>query len=127
MSSQAASISAWKIVFDWPSMVAAFKVSRQVVVSRSAALRNTAARSSHGQLAHSARASRAAAMAAVTSSGRALWKSASTWPWSCGITAWPRSPVRTSLPPMTSGISMRSPAIDARRAFTEARSGDPGA
>ena len=72
ISSQAESISAWKTVFDCPSMVEALSVSRQLVVSRSAALRNTAARSSQAQLAHSARASRAAAMAAVTSSGRAV-------------------------------------------------------
>ena len=127
ISSQAESISAWNTVFDCPSMVEALSVSRQLVVSRSAALRNTAARSSQAQLAHSTRASRAAAIAAVTSSGRAWWKSARTWPWSWGITERPRSPVRTHLPPMTSGISTRSPAIAASRALIEARSGDPGA
>ena len=66
MSSQAESISAWKAVFDWPSMVAAFRVCRQVVASSSAARRNTAARSSQGQLDHSRRAAGAASMACPT-------------------------------------------------------------
>ena len=46
ISSQAASISAWIAVFDWPSMVAAFRVARHGPASRSAALRKIAARSS---------------------------------------------------------------------------------
>jgi len=37
MSSQAASISAWCAVFDWPSIVAALSVSRQGPASSSAA------------------------------------------------------------------------------------------
>ena len=51
--------------------------------------------------------------------------------WECegddtrGITVVPRSPVRTSRQPMTSGISTTSPAICLRRAFTSAFSGDP--
>ena len=48
MSSQAASISAWCAVFDWPSIVAAFSVCRHGPASSSAARRKTAARSSQG-------------------------------------------------------------------------------
>src|SRR5213080_3340542 len=48
-SSHAASISAWCAVFDWPSIVAAFIVSRHGPASSSAARRKTAARSSQGQ------------------------------------------------------------------------------
>ena len=127
MSSAAESISAWNAVFDWPSMVAALSVARQVVASSSAARRKTAARSSHGQRAHSRRASAAAAIACATCSGEALCQSARTWRWSCGITAFAVSPLRTSFPPMTRGISMRSLAMAASRALSSARSGDPGA
>src|SRR6266516_4757111 len=45
VSSQAASISAWCAVFDWPSIVAAFSVERQGPASSSAARRKIAARS----------------------------------------------------------------------------------
>ena len=48
MSSQAESISAWKMFLDWQSMVAAFRVQRQSLASRSAALRKMAARSCEG-------------------------------------------------------------------------------
>ena len=126
-SSAAESISAWKAVFDWPSMVAALSVARHVVASSSAALRKTAARSSQGQLAHSRRAAAAASIACATCSFDALCQSARTWPWSCGITAFAVSPLRTSCPPMTSGISIRSAAIAFSRALSSARSGDPGA
>ena len=71
MVSQAASISAWKAVLLWPSMVAAFSVDRHEVESSSAALRNTAARSSQGQDAHSRRASRVFAIALPASSAPA--------------------------------------------------------
>jgi hypothetical protein len=53
INSQAESISAWNAVFDCPSIVAAFNVARHVVVSSSAARRNTAARSASGQRLHS--------------------------------------------------------------------------
>jgi hypothetical protein len=43
------------------------------------------------------------------------------------MTAWAMSPVRISSPPMTIGISTRSPAIEASLAFRRSRSGDPGA
>ena len=125
--SQAASISAWNAVLDWPSIVAAFKVDRQVVVSSSAAFRKMAARSSQLHADQSRCASPAAAMACSTCSGEALCQSARTWPWSWGITACAVTPVRTSRPPMTSGMSMRSAAIALRRAFSSARSGEPGA
>src|SRR3982751_5218353 len=48
MSSHAESISAWYAVLLCPSIVAAFRVYRQGPLSSSAALRNTAARSSNG-------------------------------------------------------------------------------
>ena len=51
--SEAASISAWNAVFDWPSIVAALIVGRHVVASSSAARSITAARSSKAQLPHS--------------------------------------------------------------------------
>jgi len=99
----------------------------QVVVSSSAAFRRTAARSSHGQRDHSRWAFAAASTACATWSFDARCQSASTWRWSWGITACALSPVRTSLPPMTSGMSRRSAAIDLRRAFSSAFSGEPGA
>ena len=68
VSSQAASISAWNAVFDWPSIVAAFIVSRHGPASSSAARRKTAARASHESADHSRRASAAAAIARATSS-----------------------------------------------------------
>ncbi len=127
MNSQAESISAWCAVFDWPSIVAALIVDRQVVAISSAALRNTAARSSHGQLAQSRCAWHAAAIAFSTSSGVARCQSASTCPCACGITTCSTSPVLMRSPPMTTGISMRSCAIEPRRDSSSARSGDPGA
>ena len=71
-SSQAESISAWKAVFDWPSIVAAFIVSRHGPASSSAARRKTAARASQDIRDHSSRAAAAASMAAVTSSSPPL-------------------------------------------------------
>ena len=52
--------------------------------------------------------------------------SPSTCRWLCGITDCSTRPVRISLPPMTSGMSIRSAAICASRAFSSARSGEPG-
>ena len=72
ISSQAASISAWWAVFDWPSIVAAFSVSRHGPASSSAARRKTAARSSHGTRCQSSHASADALIAASTSVGAAL-------------------------------------------------------
>src|SRR5207253_10193584 len=45
----------------------------------------------------------------------------------CGIAAWKVRPVRTSSPPITSGISTCAEAISASLACSEARSGVPGA
>ena len=126
ISSQAASISAWCAVFDWPSIVAASSVSRHGPASRSAARRNTDARSSHGQRDQSFHASAAAAIAECTSAAPPCWTSASTCSRSCGITAGRVLPVNTSLPPITSGASIRSPAICVSRVCSEARSGLPG-
>jgi hypothetical protein len=43
------------------------------------------------------------------------------------MTAWNVSPVRTSLPPITSGISIFSDCICASRTRSSSRSGVPGA
>ena len=72
IDSQAASISAWCAVFDWPSIVAAFSVSRHGPASSSAARRNTAARSSHGQRDQSSHAAAAASIASLHVLGAAL-------------------------------------------------------
>ena len=67
ITSQAASISAWCAVFDWPSIVAAFRVLRHGPESSSAARSRTAARSSHGVRDQSCQASAAALIARSTS------------------------------------------------------------
>ena len=72
ISSQAASISAWCAVFDWPSIVAALSVSRHGPASSSAARRKIAARSSQGTRSSPPRPRRAALIAASTSAGAAL-------------------------------------------------------
>ena len=126
-SSQAASISAWCAVFDWPSIVAALSVSRHGPASSSAARRNT----DGALLPRPARpvlpGLRAGVDRGATSSAPPWWTSASTCSRSCGITAGRVLPVETSLPPITSGTSIRSPAICSSRAVSEARSGLPGA
>ena len=45
----------------------------------------------------------------------------------CGMTVVPVSPVQTSLPPMTSGMSTTVEAIESSRALSAARSGVAGA
>ena len=67
------------------------------------------------------------AMACRTCPSVARCQSASTWRRSCGITAVAMSPVRISSPPMISGMSGRSFAMESRRALSAARSGLPGA
>ena len=126
MASQALSISAWKAVFDWPSMVAALSTCRQGPASSSAALRNTAARSCQAIAPHSRRASRAAAAASATSSGPAWWNRASTWPCRWGMRTSATCPVRIAFPPTTTGISISVAAIRARLALRAAFSGVPG-
>ena len=127
ISSHAASISAWWAVFDWPSIVAALSVSRHGPARSSAARRKIAARSSHGTRCQSSQASPDALTAASTSFGPAWCTSASTCPLSCGMTAAFTVPVRTSSPPMISGMSSRSFRICSSRSWRLARSGDPGA
>src|SRR5581483_820921 len=127
VSSQAASISAWCAVFDCPSIVAAFIVSRHGPASSSAARRKTAARSSHGQRDHDSQAAAAASTACCTCSAPTWWTSASTCSLSCGITAGVVPAPFTSLPPITAGISIRSPRICSSRRSRLARSGLPGA
>ena len=125
ISSQAASISAWWAVFDWPSMVAAFSVSRHGPASSSAARRKIAARSSQGTRCQS-------------SSGRGLDRRLDFLRPALVdvgedvilVVRHHRRftfPVWTSLPPMTSGISIRSFFICSSRSWRLARSGDPGA
>ncbi len=127
ISSHAASISAWCAVFDWLSIVAAFRVERHGPDRSSAARRKTAARSCQGVRDQSACAARAASIACWTCSGPPLLTSARTWLLRCGMTASKDSSVETSLPPMTSGIETRSLSISRRRFFSSSRSGEPGA
>src|SRR5918992_1264251 len=87
ISSQAASISAWWAVFDWPSIVAAFSVARQGPESSSAARRKTAARSSQGSRDQSCHASPAASIARSTSFAPPWCTSARTWLFRCGMSA----------------------------------------
>ena len=97
ISSQAASISAWYAVLDWPSMVAALSVCRHGPASRSAALSRIAARSSKRQRPPGRRgrpgaprsAARASAWVAFCRTPRTCW-------WSCGCTTWgsPSAPRR---------------------------------
>ena len=125
--SHAASISAWCAVFDWLSIVAAVSVERHGPARSSAARRKTATRSCHGVADQAGCASRAAAIARSTCDASPFATSASTWSWSCGMTASNVVPVSTRSPPITSGISIRSPDISARRCWSAARSGLPGA
>ena len=127
ITSQAESISACCTVLAWPSMVAALRVARHGPLARSAALSSTAARSCGPSAAQSRRAFTAASAASATSAGPAWWKRASTWAWRCGARTSARRPVRTSWPPMTSGISMGVAASSFSLACSAARSGVPGA
>ena len=127
MSSQAESISAWCAVFDWPSIVAAFSVCRHGPASSSAARRKIDARSSHGVRDQSCQASAAAPMARSTSPAPALCTVPSTWWRLWGMTASNVSPVTTSSPPITSGISRRCEESSSRRRRSSSRSGLPGA
>ena len=127
MNSQAASISAWIAVFDWPSMVAALSVSRQGPASSSAARRKIAARSSNGSARHIGAASLAALIAARASSWVACAVTPSTCACRCGCTTSIGSPpaIRCS-PPMVIGRSMRSAASSASRRWSRSRSALPG-
>ena len=88
ISSQAASISAWNAVLDWPSMVAALRRWRHGPASRSAALRMIAARSSNDIARQPGAASAAALIAASVSRCVAPFTMPSTCWWSCGWTTW---------------------------------------
>ncbi len=96
ISSQAASISAWKAVFDCPSMVAALIRWRHGPASRSAALRMTAQRSSNGIERHIGAASPAALIAASASLVVEFFIVPSTCWWSCGCTTLISRPPRTA-------------------------------
>ncbi len=128
MSSQAASISAWKTDLDWPRIVAAFIAARHGPASRSAAFRKMAARSSNDSARQAGAASRAAATAAATSSSVASPIRPSTRLKLCGCTTSICSPppIRRSPPTyMVSGVA--SPASSLIFRSTAARSGLPGA
>ena len=127
ISSQAASISAWCAVFDWPSIVAAFKVARHGPASSSAARRNTAARSSHGVRDQSCHAADDASIACCTCVASPFDTCASTWSLSCGATASNFVPTVTSLPPITNGISSAARESSATLTRTSSRSRLPGA
>lgn len=101
------SISAWYTDLDWPSMVAAAIFSRHGPANRSAARRNTAARSSNGSAAQSLLADMAASTAAAASAWVALVRVPSLAACRCGCTTSIRSPspIRCR-PPMTCGRSM---------------------
>ena len=108
-------------------MVAAFRVARHEVESSSAALRNTAARSSQGHDAHSRRASSVLAIARPASSAPASCHTPRRSPWSCGARRGWVFPVRISSPPMMTGMSASWSEIERSAAFSSARSGVPGA
>ena len=127
MSSQAESISAWCAVFDCPSIVAAFSVCRHGPARSSDARSSTAARSSHGVRDQSCHASPAAAIARSTSFSPPLCTEARTCERSCGSTASKVSPVRTSSPPITRGISSCCDSSSVSRTRSSSRSAEPGA
>ena len=79
--------------------------------SRSAALSSTAARSCQAIAAQLAPRLARRLGGGATSAGPAWWKRASTWWCRCGARTSAMRPVRTSWPPMTSGISMGVAAI----------------
>ena len=90
-------------------MVAAAIFSRHGPASRSAARRNTAARSSNGIAAQASLAVIAASTAAVASACSALVSVPSTALWLCGWTTSMRCPPPMAcLPPMTCGRSIGS-------------------
>ena len=109
-------------------MVAAQSFSRHGPASRSAARRNTAARSSNGVFAHASLAAIAASMAAVASECSALVKVPSLAEWRCGCTTSMRSPPPIRwVPPMTCGRSIGSSASSSSAATSRVRSGLLGA
>ena len=127
VSSQAASISDWWIVFDCPSMVAALTCARYFPLSRSAARRMTAARSSNDHAPQSFWARLEASIAAWMWAAAASWESASTCLWLWGETTGLVFPVEMCCPSMTRGMSTRSAAMDFSTLLISARSGLPGA
>src|SRR3989441_9816219 len=108
-------------------MVAAFTRERSRRASRPAAGENPAAGRSKPPADQPRHASRAAATGARPSVGPAWCTLARTWRWQWGITASVVFPVRTSLPPITSGISMGRADRSFRARLSSARSGVPGA
>src|SRR6478672_9212456 len=128
ISSQALSVSAWKAVFDWPSIVAALIRWRHGPASRSAALSRIAQRSSKAIPRHSGAASVAACTASLASVVVEFRSTPRTCWWSCGWTTRISSPpAARQVPPMWARRSCWVPwrfSISATRA---SRSGLPGA
>jgi acyl-CoA reductase-like NAD-dependent aldehyde dehydrogenase len=101
-------------------MVAAFKVSRHVVARSSAALRKTAARSSHGHvLADWHRASGEHVRKAINAAAEARREWA-RWPWE------ERAAVFLKAAELLA-TTWRDTLMESRRALREAFSGEPGA
>ena len=127
-SSQAASISAWNTVLLWPSMVAAFSVSRHGPASRSAARSRTAARSSKDSSRQAGAAASAPSTAPWTSAAEASWVVPSTCAWRCGWTTLMAGPAPWRWTPST--VMVRSTGVaesSLSRAWMPVRSGLPGA
>src|SRR6266851_886487 len=125
--SQAASISAWCTVFDWPSIVAALMVSRHGPASSEAALKSTAARSLKDVAAHARRALSAADTASSKSlpPPTAYSAMASSWRWGERMSALD-DPHRRS-PPICMGTSVLASVSSASLALRLLRCGSPGA
>ena len=140
-SSAAASISACHAVFPWPNIVAAISSYRYFPLTRSAALRNTAALSAKGNVSHAGFAARAESIAFETSEELACEYLATcstcdegfgcAWIDSVSIYSWiskssGRSPILlTSLPPITAGTLRGTDFLRASRAASSCcRSGE---
>src|ERR1041384_5771818 len=127
MISQALSISAWNAVLLCPSIVAALSVWRHGPARSSAARRNTPARASNRQLAHSRWARLAAWMAAETARWSAWWATPSCWLRLWGATTLPVLPVATHFPLTIAWISVTVLPSRLSSALSAARSAEPGA
>src|SRR4051794_28214059 len=129
ISSQALSISACTAVFDWPSMVAALRVSRHGPDSSSAARSSTPARSSYDALRHPGAAASAVSTASSTSLRPASRRVPSTALCRCGWTTSMASPAPSRCRPAMVIVSSTGSALAISLSFasSEARSPLPGA
>ena len=128
MISQAESISACCTLFDWPSMVAAFRVARHGPETRSAARRSTAARSCGGTAPQARRAGERG-LGGRLHLGRAGLVDARQHLGRGGAGRAPRRSGRCAPPcrRRRAGSPAGRRASSARRASRAARSGVPGA